>query len=65
MKEAKKGKYFIRVNYFGDRYQKQQVPSFIKVTVYRNFGKPDQMVSVQSLIMDNQQGIVEIAEVKW
>jgi tetratricopeptide (TPR) repeat protein len=65
IKNAKKGKYSIRVNYFGDRYQKQQVPSAIKITIYKNFGRPNQTVTTQNLIMDHQQGIVEIATVKF
>jgi uncharacterized protein YfaP (DUF2135 family) len=65
VKTAKKGRYSIRVNYYGDRYQKQQVPSFIKVTVYKNFGTPNQTVSVENLIMDHLQGTIEISEVKW
>ncbi|MGC4035964.1 MAG: VIT domain-containing protein [Chitinophagaceae bacterium] len=65
IKNAEKGKYSIKVNYYGDRYQKEQVPSFVKLTIYKNFGKPDQSVSTQTLIMDHQQGMVEIAEIKW
>lgn len=65
VKQAVKGRYSIRVNYYGDRYQKQQVPTFIKVTVYKNFGKPDQTITVENLIMDNQHGVIEIADVKW
>lgn len=65
IKNALKGKYSIQVNYYGDRYQKKQVPSFIKVTIYKNFGKPDQTVTTETFIMDNQNGKVEIAEVKW
>ncbi len=65
IKEAKKGKYAIRVKYYGDRYQKQQVPSFIKLTIYKNFGRPDQSVKIENLIMDYQTGMVEIGEVKF
>jgi len=65
IKNAQKGKYSIRVNYYGDRYQKTQVPSFIKLTIYKNFGRPDQTVTTETIIMDNQTGKVEIGEVKW
>ncbi len=65
IKQARKGRYAIRVNYFGDSYQKTQTPSFIKVTIYKNFGKPNQTMTVQNLIMDKQHGMIEIAEVKW
>jgi tetratricopeptide (TPR) repeat protein len=65
IKQAKKGKYAIQVKYYGDRYQKQQVPSFIKLTVYKNFGRPDQSVTIENLIMDYQTGMVEIGQVKF
>jgi TonB-dependent SusC/RagA subfamily outer membrane receptor len=65
IKNAQKGKYSIRVNYYGDRYQKKQVPSFIKLTIYKNFGRPDQTLTTETIIMDNQTGKVEIGEVKW
>lgn len=65
IKEAKKGRYSIQVNYYGDSYQKQQVPAFIKLTIYKNFGRPNQSVSVESIIMDNQTGMIEIGEIKY
>ena len=65
IRDAPKGKYSIQVNYYGDRYQKKQVPSFIKLTVYKNYGRVNQTVTTQTLIMDNQTGKVEIGEVKW
>ena len=65
IKNAQKGKYSIQVNYYGDRYQKKQVPSFIKLTIYKNYGKPDQTATTETFIMDNQIGKVEIGEVKW
>lgn len=65
VKNAKHGVYSIRIDYYGDRYQKEQVPSFVKLTIYKNFGKPNQTVSVQNVIMDGQQGIIEIGEIRW
>jgi TonB-dependent SusC/RagA subfamily outer membrane receptor len=65
IKNAKKGKYSIQVNYYGDRYQKKQVPSFIKLTIYKNYGKPNQTTTTETFIMDNQTGKVGIGEVKW
>lgn len=65
VKHAANGKYRIRVNYFGDRYQKKQVPSFIKLTIYKNFGRPNQTETIESIIMDNQKGQIEIGEVKF
>jgi len=65
VKNAASGLYRVRVNYYSDRYQKQQVPSFIKVTIYKNYGKENQTVNVQNLIMDGQSGMIEIADVRF
>ena len=65
VKHVHKGIYRVRVKYYGDRYQKQQVPSFIKVTIYKNYGRKDQTMTVQNLIMDGQSGMIEIADVKF
>jgi TonB-dependent SusC/RagA subfamily outer membrane receptor len=65
IKNAGKGRYSIQVNYYGDRYQKKQVPSFIKLTIYKNYGKPNQTVTTETLIMDNQTGKIEIGSVKF
>lgn len=63
-KTAKKGSYKIRVDYY-DHYRQLKVPAVVRITTYRNFGKPDQQVHVQHVTLDNQNGTVEIAEVKW
>lgn len=65
IQSAKKGRYAVIINYYGDRYQKQQTPSFVKLTIYRNFGKPDQSVQVQTFLMNNQRGKIEIASIKF
>jgi TonB-dependent SusC/RagA subfamily outer membrane receptor len=65
IKNVQKGKYSIRINYYGDRYQKQQTPSVIKLTIYKNFGRANQTVSVETFLMDSQSGKIEIADVKF
>jgi TonB-dependent SusC/RagA subfamily outer membrane receptor len=65
IKNAGNGTYHVQVKYYGDRYQKQPVPSFIKVTIYKNYGRKNQTMSVQNLIMDGQSGMIEIAGVKF
>ena len=47
LKYAKKGTYFIKVNYYGDRYQKIENPTFMKVTMFRNFGKPNETKEIK------------------
>ena len=32
---------------------------------YKNFGKENQSIEIENVMMDNQYGEVEIGEVKW
>ncbi len=47
LKNAEKGTYFVKVNYFGDRYQKVENPTFMKVTMYKNYGKPNETKEIK------------------
>lgn len=38
LKKAIKGDYYIKVNYFGNRYQKIETPTFMKVTIFKYYG---------------------------
>lgn len=63
VKEAAKGRYKIRVNYYGYYSGANKQPAVIRLTVYKNFGKPTQTVTAENIMMDNQSGEVEISEV--
>ena len=65
MKNAVKGKYKVLVNYYGGSYYNERIPSVIRLIIYKNFGKPDQSVQIENVMMDNQYGEIEIAEFKW
>ncbi len=39
IEKAKSGAYYVKVNYYGDRYQKIENPTFMKVTMFKNYGK--------------------------
>jgi tetratricopeptide (TPR) repeat protein len=64
VKKAKEGKYKLRVSYsnYGNALK---IPTIIRIMTFKNFGKPGQSLEVENVIMDNQYGDVEIAEVKW
>jgi len=64
IKDAPKGRYRIRVNYY-ESYNSNKQPGVIKLIVYKNFGKPNQTVSVENVMMDNQMGDIEIAAVNF
>ena len=47
LKNAKKGTYFVKVNYFGDNYQKIENPTFMKVTLFKNYGRPNETKEIK------------------
>lgn len=65
IKTAVKGRYKINIDYYGDRYQKQQVPSFVKVTVFKNFGKANQTIFIKTVKLEGSEGMIELAEIKF
>jgi TonB-dependent SusC/RagA subfamily outer membrane receptor len=65
IKNAVKGKYKIWVNYYNGYMYTGKIPSVIRITVYKNFGKPNQTIEVQNIMMDNQYGEIEIGETNW
>ncbi|MBX9782870.1 MAG: TonB-dependent receptor plug domain-containing protein [Chitinophagaceae bacterium] len=65
IKNAVKGKYKIWVNYYNGYMYTGKIPSVIRITVYKNFGKPNQTIAVQNVMMDNQYGEIEIGDTSW
>ncbi|MBL7741400.1 MAG: TonB-dependent receptor plug domain-containing protein [Chitinophagaceae bacterium] len=65
VKKAPEGKYRISVNYYDYYSYPGKIPSMIRIRKFRNFGKENQSIEVEHMIMDNQYGEIEIAEVKW
>jgi TonB-dependent SusC/RagA subfamily outer membrane receptor len=67
VKEAKEGKYRVKVSYsdYSSYNNTMKVPTMIRIVTFKNFGKTGQSLEVENVIMDNQNGIIEIGEVKW
>jgi TonB-dependent SusC/RagA subfamily outer membrane receptor len=65
IKKAQDGKYKIKLNYSDYRgyYYDVKVPTVVKIALFKNFGKPNQTIVIENVIMDNQHGEVEIGEV--
>ncbi len=64
VKQAMKGTYRITATHY-DYGNSGKYPSFIRLIVFRNFGRKKQQISVENIIMDYQSGDIEIGEVKW
>ncbi|EDP95736.1 VIT domain-containing protein [Kordia algicida OT-1] len=60
LKKAIKGDYFVKIKYFGDRYQKIENPTFMKVTLYTDYGtiQETKQVKVIRLTKSKDQTIV-------
>ncbi|WP_160127685.1 VIT domain-containing protein [Kordia antarctica] len=60
LKNAIKGDYFVKIKYFGDRYQKIENPTFMKVTLYKYYGtkKETKEVKIIRLAESNEKLIV-------
>jgi tetratricopeptide (TPR) repeat protein len=64
--KAAKGKYSISINYYDRYYYNQETePRMVRIICFKNFGKKDQSISIQNVIMNNQNGNVEVGEVQW
>ena len=63
LKKAIKGDYFVKVKYYGDRNQKIESPTFMKVTIYKNYGSKDETKSVELIRLtksDDQEVIAKL-----
>jgi TonB-dependent SusC/RagA subfamily outer membrane receptor len=65
IKAAVKGKYMVRVHYNDYNGQRKDIPTFMRVMTFKNFGKEGQSIQIENVIMDNQSGVVDIAEIKY
>jgi TonB-dependent SusC/RagA subfamily outer membrane receptor len=64
--KAARGKYSVSINYYDHYYYSQETePRMLRIICFKNFGKANQSMSVQNVIMNNQSGTVEIGEVQW
>jgi TonB-dependent SusC/RagA subfamily outer membrane receptor len=63
IRHAQKGKYRISVSYRD--YSESKLPQMIRLVVFRNFGKQGQKIEVQNVMMNNQEGQVEVGVVEW
>jgi len=52
---AIKGEYFIKINYYGDRYQKIENPTFMKVTMHAHYGTLKQSKEVKIIRLTNSK----------
>ncbi|MAT89149.1 MAG: hypothetical protein CMC35_00535 [Flavobacteriaceae bacterium] len=52
---ALNGTYYIMVDYFDDRYQKMATPTYLKLTIYRNYGKASESKEIKVLRLQEEE----------
>ncbi len=65
LKHAIKGMYYIKVNYYGDNYQKVENPTFMKVTIYKNYGSKNEIKKTSLIRLSKNDGDEIVASVKF
>lgn len=65
VKKAPEGRYRISVNFYDYYSYNGKIPSVIRIRKFKNFGKENQSIEVENVMMDNQHGEIEIGEIKW
>ncbi|WP_179336009.1 VIT domain-containing protein [Winogradskyella costae] len=60
IKEAPTGDYNVSVDYYSDRVQKITGPASLKVTIYRNYGKPNETKVIKVLRLSDKDSKREI-----
>ncbi|RED48819.1 VIT domain-containing protein [Seonamhaeicola aphaedonensis] len=61
---AIKGDYYIKIKYYGDRYQKEENPTFMKVTMYKNYGTKNEEKKITIIRLtkkDNEEMIAKLS----
>ncbi|MEM7187781.1 MAG: TonB-dependent receptor plug domain-containing protein, partial [Bacteroidota bacterium] len=61
LEDAGTGSYYVKIDYFGDNYQKVENPTFMKVSIFENYGTPEQQrrIRVMRLSEDSDETLVE------
>lgn len=65
LKKAKKGFYYVKIKYFGDRKQKVETPTFMKVTVFKNQGSKNEQKTVQIIRLVREDKEEVIAKIEF
>lgn len=65
LEKAKKGDYYIKIKYYGDRYQKAENPTFMKVTIYKYYGTKRESKDIKMIRLTNKDDQEMIAKVSF
>lgn len=57
------GSYYLKVNYFGDRHQKIENPTFLKLTIFKNYGSENESKELKVIRLSGDDGLQLIERV--
>ncbi len=62
LRNGRKGDYYVKVNYANDVLQDDENPTFVKVTLYKNYGTPKETKDVKVVRLSKRKGEQIIAK---
>lgn len=65
LKEAISGNYEMFIDYYSDNVQKISGPTFLKVTVFKNYGTKDQQITLKVYRLENSDDELRVGEIKF
>ena len=65
LKKVIKGDYEIKIKYYSNSQQKISEPTFLKVTVFKNYGKKNEIKSTQLVRLKDAKEILEIGKLNF
>lgn len=65
LKKAIKGEYKILVDYFADEVQKISGPTFLKITMFINYGKPNEERKITVVRLDKEEDELEVGSLRF
>jgi Vault protein inter-alpha-trypsin domain/Uncharacterized protein conserved in bacteria (DUF2135) len=65
LKKAIKGDYFVKIKYYGDRYQKVENPTFMKVTIFKHYGSKKESKEIKIIRLTQKDDEEVIAKLSF
>lgn len=64
-KKGVKGTYSIEIDYYADEVQKISGPTILKITIFKNYGKSNEIKEVRVVRLDKEEDRIDIGEIEF
>ena len=64
LSKAVKGNYYVKIKYYGDRYQKVESPTFMKITMFKHYGTKNESKEIKIIRLtknDNEEMVAKLS----